>query len=101
MHCRTRPPVRACVVAAPERQAERYGGPICTNAELTSRLMNEHAGLNADCPRVVAKAMKHLSLSARSYDRGRKITRTIADLAGADTIAADRVAEALQFRMMA
>jgi magnesium chelatase family protein len=38
-------------------------------------------------------------MSARGYDRVRKLARTIADLAAADGIAADHVAEALQFRM--
>jgi magnesium chelatase family protein len=41
-----------------------------------------------------------MSLSARGFDRVRKVARTIADLAGADRIAAEHVAEALQFRHM-
>jgi magnesium chelatase family protein len=42
-----------------------------------------------------------MSLSARGYDRVRKVARTIADLEGADGIGADHLAEALQFRMLA
>jgi magnesium chelatase family protein len=41
-----------------------------------------------------------MALSARGYDRVRKVARTIADLAGNDTIGADHIAEALQFRMV-
>jgi magnesium chelatase family protein len=42
--------------------------------------------------------MRQLSLSARGYDRVRKVARTIADLAGEDRIRPEHVAEALQFR---
>jgi magnesium chelatase family protein len=43
--------------------------------------------------------MTRLSLSARGYDRVRKVARTIADLNGDDRVASDHLAEALQFRM--
>ena len=49
--------------------------------------------------RLLLASTERLSLTARSYDRVRKVARTIADLAGADRIAADHVAEALQFRV--
>ena len=41
-----------------------------------------------------------LTLSARGYDRVRKVARTIADLNGDASISGDHVAEALQFRMI-
>ena len=49
--------------------------------------------------RLLATAAARMALSARGYDRVRKVARTIADLAGADVIDAEHVAEALQFRM--
>src|SRR5262249_11713121 len=92
--------VGARVVAARARQAERFAGcGIATNAELTPALLAEHCAVERAALRVVKAAMKKLSLSARGYDRVRKVSRTIADLAGEDRVSAEHLAEALQFRM--
>jgi magnesium chelatase family protein len=93
--------VRARVVAARACQSVRYAGDrVRTNAELASRLMPKHALPNRAGLRLLSNAVRHLALSARGYDRVRKVARTIADLAGHDEIGADDVAEALQFRMI-
>jgi magnesium chelatase family protein len=94
--------VRARVVAARERQRTRYAdGSIRTNAELTPAWLARYGSVDGRGRRVLSMAMRRLALSARGYDRVRKVARTIADLANADHIAADHVAEALQFRMAA
>jgi magnesium chelatase family protein len=92
--------VRARVVAARRRQADRYAPHgITTNAQLTSSLMKIHCATDRSALRMVHGAMKKLTLSARGYDRVRKVARTIADLAGEERVAAEHLAEALQFRM--
>ena len=91
--------VRARVVTARERQRGRYGDRCgSTNAALTPALMSAHCALDRPAIQLLDTAVRRMALSARAYDRVRKVARTIADLAGADRIAADHIAEALQFR---
>jgi magnesium chelatase family protein len=93
--------VRTRVVEARARQRERTGvRGVGTNSALTAQLMAAHCRLDAGGLRVLASAVQRLGLTARGYDRVRKIARTIADLAGEPDIHADHVAEALQFRMI-
>ncbi len=92
--------VRSRVVAARVRQAERYlGDGILTNAELTPPLLARYCATDRAALRVLNSAIQRLSLSARGFDRVRKVARTIADLEGHDQVRADHIAEALQFRM--
>ena len=92
--------VRARVVAARARQAARHGADgAMTNAELTPPLMAKYCATDQAALRILQTAMTRLSLSARGFDRVRKVARTIADLAGDERLSADHIAEALQFRL--
>jgi magnesium chelatase family protein len=41
-----------------------------------------------------------MGLSARAYDKVRRVSRTIADLEGSDAVRAEHVAEAIQYRLL-
>jgi magnesium chelatase family protein len=93
--------IRARVVAARLRQRDRYSSDgLRTNTELTPALMTRYCALDREGVRLLDIAISRMSLSERGYDRVRKVARTIADLAGSDTIEAEHLAEALQFRMV-
>jgi magnesium chelatase family protein len=92
--------VRSRVVAARAMQQQRYAAEsIRMNAELTPRLTSTHCAIDAAGMRLLESAIRRMSLSARGFDRVRKVARTIADLAAEDHIHAEHVAEALQFRV--
>ena len=90
--------VRARVVAARERQLARQGK---TNARLSTREIDRHCQPGDDALALLKQAMLRLNLSARAYHRVLRVARTIADLAGAETIATPHIAEAIQYRRFA
>lgn len=91
--------VRARVEAARARQAgrEARGGPT-TNAELGTEGLSRWAEPDGRGRALLVAACRRMGLSARGYDRARRVARTLADLDGSDRVGADHVAEAVQFR---
>src|SRR5262249_31024186 len=92
--------VRTRVVEARHRQRARYANDgLRLNAELTPGLMARYCDTDTAGHRLLQTAVTRLALSARGYDRVRKVARAIAGLAGVEQVAADHIGEALQFRM--
>ena len=94
--------VRARVEEAREVQIQRFiGHPgVVTNSAMPSRLVREFARLDARCESLLEHAMTELNFSARAHDRILKVSRTLADLAGADQIREPHLLEAIQFRTL-
>jgi magnesium chelatase family protein len=62
--------------------------------------IREHCTLTAAQADLLQAAMERLSLSARAYDRILKVSRTIADLAGSDSIQSLHILEAINYRTL-
>jgi magnesium chelatase family protein len=94
--------IRARVVTARQRQQQRFKTRprITCNARMGTRELKTHCVLDEATVELLKFAMADYKLSARAYDRILKVARTIADLAGADDIAADHVSEAIQYRSL-
>ncbi|HAV63650.1 MAG TPA: magnesium chelatase [Verrucomicrobiales bacterium] len=93
--------VRERVVVARRRQHQRFQGRAITcNARMGARDLKEHCRLESATLDFLKMAMDEYKLSARAHDRILKVSRTIADLAGVESITVDHVSEAIQLRSL-
>jgi len=92
--------VRARVEAARDRQRSRFKSAegVTCNAEMRPAEVRQHCALDQAGSSLMKAAMSQMQLSARSYHRVLKLARTVADLASAERIAPQHLAEALQYR---
>jgi magnesium chelatase family protein len=67
---------------------------------MDSQQLKKHADLSDSCLLLMKQAMDELGLSARAYDKVRRVARTIADIEGAPAIHEHHVAEAVQYRLL-
>ena len=94
--------VAARVAAARRRQTARLEGTgMRSNAELDGKALEEQATPDEAGRKLLAQAADAMRLSARGYTRMLRVARTIADLAGAQTVGRIHVAEALSYRRIA
>ena len=94
-HVETSAQIRARVIAARNRQIERQGIP---NAQLDGTMLDTVAKLSDELTQFLNTAAEKMGMSARGYNRIRRIARTIADLRGAKNIEMADLAEALSYR---
>ena len=87
--------IRARVVAARNRQLARQG---VANAQLDGAALDAVAQLSDELTKFLNAAAEKMGMSARGYNRIRRIARTIADLRGAENIDMPDLAEALSYR---
>jgi magnesium chelatase family protein len=91
--------MRDQVAAARSRQIERQD-PQTPNARLSGRQLDKYAPLAAEAESLLGSAMTELGLSARAYDKIRRTSLTIADLAGDDAITTAHISEAISYRLL-
>lgn len=92
--------IRERVIRARQIQEARYAdvpGVYC-NAQMNSKLLNLYARPDDKGLALLKNAMNRLNLSARAYDRILKVSRTIADLEGSESIQPMHLAEAIGYR---
>jgi magnesium chelatase family protein len=92
---------RSRVLAARERQSRRFANSerLRVNADMGPAEVRRYCDVDAAAQPLLKAAAQRLQLSARAFHRVLKLARTIADLAGDETIAAPHIAEALQYRL--
>jgi magnesium chelatase family protein len=90
--------MRERVLAARERQRARQGSK--PNARLTGKELDQHARMDDAARTILGQAITELGLSARAYDKVRRVARTIADLEGAEGLLTAHVAEAVGYRLL-
>jgi magnesium chelatase family protein len=94
--------IRARVLKARQIQHERFASKrkVRCNAHMSSKDIKAFVPLDTDSESLLRMALTELNLSARAYDRILKVSRTIADLAGAEKVDATHLSEAIQYRTL-
>jgi magnesium chelatase family protein len=96
--------IRERILKARAVQVKRYETEvkykIYCNAHMSGELLNKYCAIDETGNQLLKTATDKLGLSARAYDRIRKVARTIADLEGEEKIQTHHLSEAIQYRSL-
>jgi len=94
--------IRKRVTIARDIQTARFSESqkIHYNAQMGVKQIRKYCALDDVSKELLKTAMERLNLSARAYDRILKVSRTIADLEGAESIKGNHISEAIQYRSL-
>jgi magnesium chelatase family protein len=93
--------IRERVIKAREAQIGRFNGDgIYSNSAMSSKHIRTYCALDAESEDLLEKAMLRQGLSARAHDRILKVSRTIADLEGSETVRSTHISEAINYRSL-
>jgi magnesium chelatase family protein len=94
--------IRKRVTAARDIQTKRFeeSDKVHYNAQMNTKQIRKHCKLDEASKTLLKTAMERLNLSARAYDRILKVSRTIADIEGVETINGSHISEAIQYRSL-
>jgi magnesium chelatase family protein len=93
--------IRARVIKAREIQLERFSGDgVFSNSAMSPAQIRKFCALDADSETLLERAMLKQGLSARAHDRILKVSRTIADLEASESVKANHISEAINYRSL-
>jgi len=94
--------IRKRVSAARDIQGKRFinSETVHYNAQMSTKQIRRYCVLDKPSKELLKTAMERLNLSARAYDRILKVSRTIADIEGVETINGSHISEAIQYRSL-
>jgi magnesium chelatase family protein len=93
---------RGRVLRARDIQLERYRSEknISANSQMPPQLIRKHCAITGEGEKILETAIQRPGLSARAHDLILKLSRTIADLEGAPSLAPKQRSEAIQYRTL-
>jgi magnesium chelatase family protein len=94
--------IRQRVMKAREIQTLRFkdSNLVHYNAQMNTKQIRKYCVLDDASKQLLKTAMERLNLSARAYDRILKVSRTIADIEGVESVNGTHISEAIQYRSL-